>query len=166
MSRSWAEVQALGTRAATGAGVPTAQALSFSGMLTRHLADGGAEKPISDALDQPESIVALALRVEEIVERASVTGHIISEKEDDLGQLTLLASWLHSLPCQAAVSVDASNLSAKLDLACASTRTRPDRVHVSDDLYCKMSDLAARTYVPDSAESRALGAGADMMELD
>ncbi|MEO1365430.1 MAG: hypothetical protein AAFU86_16825, partial [Pseudomonadota bacterium] len=70
MSRSWTEVQALATRAAAGAGVPAAQSLAFGAMLARHLADGGDEAPLHAALAAPDRILALAQRVEEVIEAA------------------------------------------------------------------------------------------------
>lgn len=166
MSASWTEVQALGVRAATGAGVPAAQSLAFGAMLARHLADGGAEVPVEAALDAPDQILAVAHRVEEIIEKASMSPRPVSTGEEDATARALLVSWLFGLPCRTAVEVRGSTVMAALDLKLPSTRQRPERLEVSTALMAKLTQLAAHTYVPDSAASRAMGAGARMMDTD
>jgi len=42
----------------------------------------------------------------------------------------------------------------------------PDRIVLPDDIYAKLTALAARTYVPESSQSRALGAGAGLDDND
>ena len=166
MDWSWTELQALSVKAATGAGVPPAQALAFGAMLARHLADGGGEAPLMHALDAPDTILKLAHRVEAMVETASINQRSVSVQEQDGGHRALLISWLGSLPCQADISVSGDAITAQLALAAPSTRTRPARIELSSALAAHLKDLAARTYVPDSAASRASGAGAGLMELD
>ncbi|WP_299688427.1 hypothetical protein [uncultured Tateyamaria sp.] len=166
MSRSWTEVQALATRAAAGAGVPSAQSLAFGAMLARHLADGGAEAPLQSALDAPERIVALAQRVEEVIEAASVSPRPIKTVEPDAAQRALLVSWLVGLPCRTAVDVSGETVLAALDLSAPSTRARTERLLVSADLDADLGALAARTYVADSEASRTMGAGANLMDTD
>lgn len=166
MDWSWTELQALSVKAATGAGVPPAQALAFGAMLARHLADGGGEGPIANALDAPHTILRLAHRVEEMVEAASINQRSVSVREPDSGHRALLVSWLSGLPCQADITVSGHEITAQLTLAAPSTRSRPTRIEVSGALATQLKGLAARTYVPDSATSRASGAGAGLMELD
>lgn len=166
MSRSWTEVQALATRAAAGAGVPSAQSLAFGAMLARHLADGGAEAPLQSALDAPERIVALAQRVEEVIEAASVSTRPVKTVEPDAGQRALLVSWLVGLPCRTAVDVSGDTVLAALDLGSPSTYSRTERLLVSADLDADLGALAARTYVADSEASRTMGAGARLMDTD
>ncbi|WP_415921265.1 hypothetical protein [Tateyamaria sp. SN6-1] len=166
MSRSWTEVQAVATRAAAGAGVPAAQSLAFGAMLTRHLADGGAEAPLHAALDDPDRIVTLAQRVEEVIERASITQRPVKSVEACAGQRALLVSWLFGLPCLAAVEVTGDTVLAALDLSSPSTRERPDRLSISPALHDALTDYAAKTYVPDSEASRTMGAGAGLMDTD
>jgi len=166
VSASWTEVQALGVRAATGAGVPAAQSLAFGAMLARHLADGGPEVPVQAALESPDQILAVAHRVEEIIEEASMSPRPVATGEEDATLRTLLVSWLFGLPCRAAVEVKGSTVLAALDLTSPSTRQRPERLQVSTSLMAKLTKLAAHTYVPDSAASRAMGAGAGLMDTD
>ncbi|MEO0389957.1 MAG: hypothetical protein AAF218_03355 [Pseudomonadota bacterium] len=166
MEWSWTELQALGVKAATGAHVPPAQALAFGAMLPRHLADGGSEDPVLRALDAPKCIVTLALQIEQIVEQASVTNKPVKVSETDPGKRALVISWLAGLPCQAEISGHGADVTAALSLSAPSTRARPKRIPVSPELAAQLNALAARTYVPDSAASRASGAGAGLMELD
>ena len=168
MTHSWTEVQALATKAASGAAVPPAQALAFGAMLTRHLADGGAEGPIVAALQAPETIVTLALRIERVIEAASLGVVPVSVIEEEPGQRALLISWLSGLPCQTDLKMKGDVIVASVTLSAPSQRTRPDRIRLSPVLETQMQDLAARTFVPDSDSSRASGAGtgAGQMELD
>ena len=164
--RSWTEVQALAVKAATGAAVPPAQALAFGAMAARHLADGGAEAPLAEALRNPATILPLAHQIEAAIEAASVSGETVSIAQPDVAHRTMLISWLASLPCQAEITTLSDDIRVHLSLKDPSTRTRPARVTVGGALFDQMQDLAARTYVPDSAASRSGGAGAGLMELD
>lgn len=165
-NRSWTEIQALAVKAAAGADVPAAQALAFGAMLPRHLADGGAEGPLAAALRTPADIVSLAHRVESMIEMASLSPRTVTAQEDDAGLRALLISWLASLPCQADITASAAEVKARLSLSEPSTRTRPARITIGSALLAQLQDLAARTYVPDSAASRESGAGAGLMDLD
>ncbi|WP_299280895.1 hypothetical protein [uncultured Tateyamaria sp.] len=166
MDWSWTELQALGVKAASGAGVPAAQALAFGAMLPRHLADGGGEEPLIRALEAPDCIVTLAHQIEEMVERASITPKPVRMHQSDAGQRALMISWLAGLPCQSEVSVSGTEVRAALSLAAPSTRVRPKRIAVSEVLAAQLRNLAERTYVPDSDASRNVGAGAGLMDLD
>ena len=164
--RSWTEIQSLAVRAATGAQVPPAQALAFGAMLARHLADGGSEDPLSAALQAPDGVVTLAHKVETMIEQASLSPRIVTVCEADAGRRALLISWLASLPCQVEITASADKVRARLSLSEPSARARPTRVSIGSALSQQLQDLAARTYVPDSAASRRGGAGAGLMELD
>lgn len=164
--RSWTEIQALAVKAATGAAVPPAQALAFGAMATRHLADGGAEAPLADALRSPDTILTLAHQVEEIIETASISGQMVSIAAPNAAQRAVLISWLASLPCQAEITTQSEEIRVRLSLRDPSARTRPARVAIGTQLFDQMQTLAATTYVPDSAASRAGGAGAGAMDLD
>lgn len=163
---SWTEVQALGVKAASGAGVPPAQALAFGAMLARHVADQGPQGVIETALNDPGRIVALAHRVETIVEAASVTSKSVDAIEDDAGTRAMLISWLAGLPCKAELDVAGSKVRINLSLTEPNTRGRPERLVLNPGLADRLNMLAAKTYVPDSDMSRAGGAGAGQMELD
>jgi len=160
IEKSWTELQALATRAATGAGVPASQSLAFGAMVPRHLSDDGSDEPLGLALKSPKTIVSLAQVVETLIESASLSPRILKVRNSDTTQRALLVSWLAGLPCQADVVADGEGVQARLSLGSPNTRQRPDRVSISCDLLRQMETLAARTYVPDSAESRASGAGA------
>jgi hypothetical protein len=166
LTYSWTEVQALGVKAASGAGVPPAQALAFGAMLARHLADSEAEAPVARALDDPDTILALALRVEKVIEGASIHSGSVTVREADDGRRAMLVSWLAGLPCQTLIKISGDKITILLRLTAPSDRTRPDRVPLTPDLKAKLERLAAKTYVPDSDASRSGGAGAGQMELD
>ena len=163
---SWTEVQALAVKAASGAGVPPAQALAFGAMLARHVADGGPQGALGAALSDPQLIVDLARRVETIVEAASVSATPVKATEQDTGTRAMLVSWLSGLPCKAELDVAGARVNVRLALAEPSTQKRPERLVLDAGLLQQMNDLAAKTYVPDSDASRAGGAGAGLMELD
>ncbi|WP_299141519.1 hypothetical protein [uncultured Tateyamaria sp.] len=166
MDWSWTELQALGVRAASGAQVPPAQALAFGAMLARHLADGGNEAPVTDALAAPGSIRAMAQTVEDLVEAASVTAKPVATSEQDAGRRALLISWLRGLPCQTEVSVMGDNVRADLTLSEPSTRSRPAHIAVSADFASHLNDLADRAHVPKGINAHQGGAGAGLMGLD
>ena len=163
---SWTEVQNLGVKAASGAGVPPAQALAFGAMVARHVADDGPQGPVAAALSAPDTIVGLAHKVETIVEAASMSSKPVRVGEDDAGTRAMLVSWISGLPCKSELEVAGAKLRIVLSLTEPSTRGRPDRLHLEPSLAAQMTDLAAKTYVPDSDASRAGGAGAGLMELD
>mmetsp|Transcript_23748 Transcript_23748/g.42583 ORF Transcript_23748/g.42583 Transcript_23748/m.42583 type:complete len:136 (+) Transcript_23748:3145-3552(+) len=135
-------------------------------MIARHLADGGAEGPIATALTAPDTIVALALRVEKVIEGASMHASAVTVREADAGQRALLVSWLSGLPCQTDLRLADDAITANLQLSAPSDRPRPDRVPLSDALKGQMQALADKTLVPDSDASRSSGAGAGLMDLD
>ena len=164
MTHSWTEVQSLAVRAARGAHVPAAQARDFGNMLTRHLADGGAEAPLSEALKTRGAIVDLALRVENVIEAASITAAPVSLHEDAPDLCALLVSWFTSLPCRVQVQLSGSILTVTASLSEPNTRVRPARITLSAALYTQMHDLAAKTYVPDREASRLGGAGFELIE--
>ena len=166
LSQSWTEVQALATRAAVGAGVPMAQALAFGTTAARHLADDEPEAALAHSLAAPETITALALQVEKMIERASLSPRPVPVDAPDADARALLVSWLRALPCRTAIDVSGPRVLAALDLTAANAHARPDRVTLSAGLHATFTTLAARTYVPDSDASRAMGAGAGLMDPD
>lgn len=164
--QSWTEIQALAVRAASGAGVPPSQALAFGAMLPRHLADGSDAAPLARALREPDIIIDLAHRVERMIEMASLSRRAVAVRDQDPDLLGLLVSWLASLPCHAEIETSDEGVNVCLSLLDPSTRARPDRIGIAEKLLIQMQELAARTYVADSDESRAHGAGAGLMDLD
>lgn len=164
--RSWTEIQALAVKAASGAQVPPAQALAFGAMCARHLADGGAETPLAQALAAPDTIVELAHSVETAIETASLSPRVVDIRVKEPGRRALTISWLASLPCQADITAQADRVQARLSLDQPSARGRPARIAVSGTLFDQMQALAARTYVPDSDASRSSGAGAGLTDAD
>ncbi|MDG1181749.1 MAG: hypothetical protein P8N30_03360 [Tateyamaria sp.] len=166
VTHSWTEVQSLAIRAARGADVPAAQASNFGNMLTRHLADGRDEAPLSEALKTQGAIVDLALRVEKVIEAASISSAPVSLSEDAPYLCALLVSWFNSLPCRTQVQLSGNTMTVTLSLSEPNARARPARITLSAEFYAQMHDLAANTYVPDSEASRMGGAGAEQMGLD
>lgn len=162
-SQSWTEVQTLGIDAASGAGVPPAQALAFGAMVARHLADGGPEAPIVAALEAPQSIFAMALRVERVIEAASMGATPVSLIESDLNQRAMLFSWLSGLPCYTELRINGNTIEATLTLPAPSERTRPDQVPLSATLESQMRALAARV---DQTAKDATRSATDQIDLD
>ena len=163
---SWTEVQALGVKAATGAGVPPAQSLAFGAMLARHVADDGPQGALEQVLDAPDRIVSLAHRVETIVETASISDKPVDVTEPDVAARALLISWLAALPCKVDLTVSGPDIRIAMSLTSPGTRGRPDRLTLAPSLLGQLNTLAAKTFVPDSEASRSSGAGAGLMELD
>ncbi len=163
MMRSWTETQALAERAARGAEVPFAQSARFGAAAARHLAENRDSAQLSKALNEPDVLLQLSLAVERAIESAS-TGTEVQHMPS--GSVSLLQSYIESMPCSAEAQPDATGLVVRIDLSEPTTRKRPARVDVPDDLWAEMEALAKLTYVPDSAASRDKGAGAGLMELD
>ncbi|WP_299963293.1 hypothetical protein [uncultured Roseobacter sp.] len=161
MSWSRAEVQALATRAARGAGAPAAQAVHFGRAAALHLARGRPASEVSQALAAlPEGPV---LRLPLALQRLRRAG---GGDEIDTGGLPDLArSYVETLGMPLTireVSPDA--------LIVSPTKTAPlpdpGRITGCEALIAEMTELAAHTLVPESDVSRQAGAGAGVTDTD
>lgn len=163
MMRSWSEVQALAERAALGAGVPFAQAARFGAGVARHLADSRPHELVSQAFADADHIVALSLEVDRAIEAASTSANRYDIRA---APELLVASLMQALPCDVRLHPSEQGLAVTVMLDAAPSGQKPLRIDAPERLWSEMEALAALTYVPESAASRARGAGAGLMELD
>lgn len=164
MSWSRAEILALATKAARGAGAPAGQAALFGEAVALHLGQGRGADAVSAALDAlPEGpISTLPLVMQTVVPMAQEGGEA---KVEWPGDTDLARSYFDALPLECTVQREGAT---GLTLTFA-TRERPlslHRITDCDDLIAKMTELAARTFVPESAASRLSGAGAGLSDND
>ncbi len=144
---SEAETIALATRAARGAGLHTAQASLYGAAAARHLAAGRQAASLGAALDAAAGTSRLLTRVLSLAAgRFSLPVH------------PLTCSALECLP--GCISYDIADMITGIyhPQSVPAARTAA-RLEVPDTLALMWESLALRTYVPESAVSRA-GAGA------
>lgn len=166
MTWSMAEVSALATKAARGAGAPPAQAMRFGAVAAAHLSQGRDAGLLFAALD--------ALPAGPILQCAAVLDRgmsdAISTGQSILKPVThdaLLDTYVQVLPCAARLEAQAGGqLVLHVDLARPRNPAMPRRIEGCDTLLHHMEELAGRTYVPDSATSRTSGAGAGLSDND
>lgn len=166
MNASWNEIAALAGKAARGAGAPPAQAASFGRAAASHLAQTRPESEIKTALDMlPQGpILSLPTALHSILasrKDGTAEGVIDAALTPKLAQ-----SYVECLPVAATQKRAGDQIILRLDLDAPTPDRSAPRVNLSLDLYYMMQELAARTYVPDSAASRASGAGAGLTDND
>ena len=165
MSWSANEVQALATKAARGAGAPAGQAAAFGRAAVCHLTGARAPDDLATALDAlPEGpILAIPLALTALVEQATgdvVTGVLPSECP------ALAQSYVDALPYVQTARGTANGLEVSLQLTTPAPRAPLRRLNLPDTLAALMTELAARTFVPESEASRLAGAGAGLTDND
>lgn len=155
------EVQGLLSKAARGAGAPPAQAAAFGQAGVYHLACGGDTAVLSSALAQGLTgpIIDCPKQIQCTMSQSESVTFIVSDDPAD----ALLSAYLDALPFQA---------TRRSDGAIEVTRTvfqRPDlpaRLQVAEDVLAGWKALAARTFVPETEQSRRAGAGAGLTDND
>lgn len=164
MSWSRAEVQALATKAARGAGAPPAQAVLFGQAAALHLAQGRAADALAQALNAlPDGpIMTFALSLHRLAGQAASADTMACDDLPELAQ-----SYLETVP----FGVAGHPGSPRLPDVTVNAHTRvPEvtrtRITGCDALIDQMIIYAAATYVPDSAASRRDGAGAEQTGAD
>lgn len=164
MSWSVTEIAALAAKAARGAGAPPLQAARFGQAAARHLAagrDGGVLKAALAALPAgPVLQVPIALDAALACGQADAPLHPGDVAPD------FLCSYVECLPFQAALAQERDRLLLRVDLSHPAPQQRPARIICDADFIAELEHLAARTYVPDTAQSRARGAGAGLTDND
>ena len=155
MSFSVTEISALATKAARGAGAPAGQAARFGPVAARHMQAGRDAKVLTLALD--------ALPCGPIIELPRTLDAALTRAAPLVQADPLLQSYLDVLPFLATYQDDSGRLEVD--------RQRPAPVHTGRirgyaALIAQMEQLAARTFVPDSAASREAGAGAGLTDND
>lgn len=168
MSWSQAEISALATKAARGAGAPPEQAARFGQAAAAHLAQGRAASEIDQALRAlPEGPI---LRFGRDIDRVKMAALAMADtcvdvRVDDCA--ALFDSYLSALPFEVkttAIEPDHIRVVTGNDRGAACKPV--GRISGCDRLIARMSDLAARTFVPESDASRRAGAGAGLTDND
>ncbi|WP_227270521.1 hypothetical protein [Roseobacter weihaiensis] len=166
MSWSATEIMTLAGKAARGAGAPPAQAARFGQVVVVHLTAARDVAVLSAALEAlPEGpILAYPLVLDQALSDA---GQGLPAALPGLEQDALLVSFVEALPFQASLQATGTDgLRLRVDLATPRPHGVPRRITGCDGLIAQMTELADRTYVPDSDSSRRVGAGARLTDND
>ncbi|WP_299917762.1 hypothetical protein [uncultured Roseobacter sp.] len=168
MSWSRAEILALATKAARGAGAPPGQATQFGQAAAQHLGRGRSADDLLRALAQLPSGPILQIPVEISRVMISAEGHQSIDASFEVGAYAaLFESYLESLPCKAAITArKPETFHIMLEPNVPAPREPLDRITGCDLAIEKMAALAARTFVPESEASRLAGAGAGLTDND
>ncbi|WP_298843226.1 DUF3726 domain-containing protein [uncultured Roseobacter sp.] len=163
MSWSASEIAALATKAARGAGAPAGQAARFGEAAAFCLMTGGAPAALEAALAAVPAggpVLDLPAALDGIIARQG--GELRSD-----APAILIRAYVAVLPFAAdATETGHGRWKIMVDLTRPSPRPTPRRISGCDGLIACMSELAARTFVPESEASRAAGAGAGLNDND
>ncbi|WP_220798082.1 hypothetical protein [Roseobacter sp. OBYS 0001] len=160
------EITALASKAARGAGAPPLQAARFGQAAAVHLTAARPPDVLAQALDflpaGPILDYPLALDAALSTARSDGCAVVASVTQD-----TLLDSYVAALPFMARTECAQDGaIRLVVDFAKPRPRNHPLRISGCDTLLKQMNDLAARTFVPESAASRSAGAGAGLTDND
>ena len=162
MTYSMTEIAALAAQAAAGGGATPAQSSAFGAATVRHLALGRGADDLPAALDAlpagpiRDLPVWLARGIE-----AAVADHVELILRED--------RWADLARSYAEANVWAANTTGDrvvFDLSRPAAAAPPVRLDMNSGLLGQMRTLAARRLVPESAQSRARGAGAGLTDSD
>ncbi len=167
LDRSGAEIAALAERAARGAGFPPAQSAQFGRAAALHLASGGDSAALSDALATARKgpVLRLALLQDDLARAMTAAGPdiVLSIEPDDVA---LAPAYVALFPRDVSVveivkgsPPRPARLHLRFGSDAVARPARLSRATVPEKLWQSFKALAARMDVPDSAESRARGAG-------
>ena len=173
MKRSANELAGIVCKAAMGAGIPVGQADELA-LTALYLAlNGAALDPVVDALQESQEAVDVAWGGERLVIKSGhaalvcpivkdgfATG-ITKVKMAKAGHLPLLIAML----AEAGLKAEVSGTIVTVTKA-ASMRQAKGPVEVQDGIWDFFETFAARTYVPDTRQSRTGGAGAGLTDND
>lgn len=160
------ELVALASKAARGAGAPPQQAADFGRAALCHFQAGRAPQHLRSALAALPTgpILDLPLALIRIVERAdgdAATGVLDLDAPADL-----IESYLEAQPFAVTSSHAQRGIEITCSLSTPAQRRPPVRITLPGGLAMQMTDDAARLLVPDTAASRASGAGAGLTDND
>lgn len=172
MSYSANEIAGLSQKAARGAGFPPGQAEIFGRAAAVHLGSGGAPEALTAALARPgdSPILRLPLMMDDILRGLALAGPTITltlQKGDEaLAPAYARLLQIRLSECRIAAKGDGlPQISLTGDPSTRQKLALPPRISASTELIDKLTRLAAATYVPASAASRA-GAGAGNIDND
>lgn len=153
------EVEAVLTKAARGSGADAAQAARFARAAVMYLCADKATAPLHTALAALPNgeIVEYAARLQDGLARAS------GQEVVFLADGPLWAGYLGALPYRCTVSGEGE---FTLYLDQFEKPAKPARLEIDPDDMAAWQALAAKTYVPESAQSRLAGAGAGLTDND
>lgn len=163
---SAAEILALATKAARGAGAPPAQAARFGQVAPLHLMAGRKTELLAEALDAlPDGpVLSYPLAIDRAL-TALAQGHeaeIAGVPFDEL-----LESYVDTVPFAAEVTHKTQgHVALQVDFTVPRAPAVLHRISGCDALIALMLGLAARTFVPESDQSRKSGAGAGLTDND
>lgn len=172
MTYSANEIAGLCQKAARGAGFPPAQAETFGRAAAVHLGTGGAPEALTDALRTPSDspILRLPLLMDDILRGLTLAGPTITltlqPGDEALAPAYARLLQIKLTDCQVSRIADGlPRLTVSGDPATRVRLTLPPRINAPTGLIDKLTRLAAATYVPATAASRA-GAGAGNIDND
>ena len=157
---------ALAGKAARGAGAPAQQAVRFGQAAAVHLMAGRSPDALTVALDLlPEGpILAYPLALDQAICTAKSNG---SARITSVPQDALMDSYIQTVPFLArAESTEDNGWTLIVDFTTPRPRQATGRITGCDRLVARMTELAARTFVPESENSRLAGAGAGLTDND
>ena len=162
MTHSMNEFAALAAQAAAGAGATTAQAGAFGAAAARHLAAGRDAADLGAALSSLPGgpIRALPDWLNQTVEAAGGVQVTLSLPAGFSAELARSYAETCVWRCHAGPG------ELTLDLGQPAAPASPARLSPPPNLIAAMRSLAARRLVPESARSRAAGAGAGLIDSD
>jgi hypothetical protein len=166
MNWSVAEICALATKAARGAGAPAAQAERFGRAACLHLMNERDADALAAALDALPGgpILAIPRAIDGALARLGQSNLCTL---GPLAQDDLLRSYVEALPFAAHLESGRDDeLVLCVDVTQPQPKTMPRRISRCQELLCHMQKLAERTFVPDSDTSRQSGAGAGTSDND
>ena len=166
MTVSITEFRALATKAALGAGLPPGQAQDFGRAALLHLCARRVATELQDALDLGPTgpLTTVPLAILSVLETRSDRTAIGTIQADRFAGL--IQSYLESQPYAVTVTSEPEGFRVTFDLETPNAWAAPTRLDVPTALLTQFSQLAALTFVPDSAQSRAAGAGAGLTDND
>ncbi|MFK7743543.1 MAG: hypothetical protein AB8B47_00705 [Roseobacter sp.] len=160
MSWSASEITALAHKAARGAGAPPAQAERFGAVTALHLMAGRDATLLVRALgDLPSGPI---IQYPVFLDACLLSGS--GACVQNIQEQQLFQSYVDALPY--AAHLDASRLKLVFDLTVPRAKIQPKRILGCEVLVQQLTDLAARTFVPESDTSRLAGAGAGLTDND
>ncbi|QJF50511.1 hypothetical protein [Roseobacter ponti] len=164
MTWSVAEITALASKAARGAGAPAWQAARFGQAAALHLRYGRPATELDAALSELPGGPAmdLPLALDAALAAAAPEAVVMSDAPPGL-----LQSYVDALPCRAtATAGEAGVWQLRTEPGTPRERPVPGRISCADALIAQMTALAEKTYVPETDASRAAGAGAGLTDND
>lgn len=173
MKRALSELAAVVQKAAIGAGIPVGQAEDL-GRTARYMAAcGHSLQPVIDALQEPLTPVDVAWGGEKLVIKSghvALTAPIVKDGLATGIRKARINNPAHMTLVQATLAEAGQSVAIDGAIITKSDRPVPQPhkgpVDISDDQWAIFAEFAAKTFVPETARSRATGAGAGLTDND